>query len=63
MSASLPPDGPPAGTTSSTKTERHISLDGLPIASLTVDRMFRDSLIALFFARSLCAADGLVCGL
>ncbi|MFO0656440.1 MAG: PAS domain-containing protein [Polyangia bacterium] len=48
MSASLPPDGPPTGTTSSTKTERHISLDGLPIASLTVDRMFRDSLIALF---------------
>ncbi|MBL9045143.1 MAG: PAS domain-containing protein [Myxococcales bacterium] len=50
MSASFPPSTPPDTDPESVRAdgrERHSSIDGMPIASLTVDRLFRQSLLFL----------------
>jgi len=50
MSASFPPVSPPSGVSgrlAAKPRERSHSIDGLPIASFTVDRLFRQSLFLL----------------
>ncbi len=47
MSVSFPPSPPPNGATISSRMAARRSLDGLPIASVSVDRLFRNSLLAL----------------
>ena len=47
MSHSLPLGAPTTARAVLTRTERHSSIDGLPIASFAVDKVFRTCLLVL----------------